>query len=500
MEHFEYEGNWWLPDNPSEAISGKLTFDPTRGCELVLRGKFVHDQPPHFTYDVILGGATDAPELSDDAPITAIDCRIVQWTTGRTDSTTGRRVGDSTRIAVGSIVRGIHFQKKEDIKFDGVVFSYLYQDIWLRKTGFKMSITKKGWRLSYRELRPINLNLSPNFKCQIFFRDDFVGIKSDDPSFIKIQQKSRFNIEYEQKVPLEQYKQHINDIQDFLCFCMARPTCLVDFHGWVREPTPYGTMIEIMVKLPVILDRPNFHNMGDAPLVMYSEMGRTMEKRMRIWMEHGESMRVIRQLYNSILQNQNVGHEQAFLNMCQALEIYHRVVGNNNIIPASQHQKRMDAIVRNIPNKHRPWVKRELAYSNNPKLRDRLNRILESHKEVFSTFIWNFSWFSQTTTITRNYLTHRGEKRKHVIAGDQLELRAIELRAILDVCMLSDMGFEDDEIIKLMATNMFHYDLILNKKHMPNPLIPLPGWTYPDTMEPNLLGDISPNPRSHRAD
>jgi len=40
MTHFEKQGYWWLPENPTLRVPGTLTFDPETGGKLSLLGSF----------------------------------------------------------------------------------------------------------------------------------------------------------------------------------------------------------------------------------------------------------------------------------------------------------------------------------------------------------------------------------------------------------------------------------------------------------------------------
>ena len=40
MDKFEYEGIWWLPDEPEKQVSGTLRFTPNEGAILDLIGSF----------------------------------------------------------------------------------------------------------------------------------------------------------------------------------------------------------------------------------------------------------------------------------------------------------------------------------------------------------------------------------------------------------------------------------------------------------------------------
>ena len=68
VEKFEYNGKWWLPDNPEGNITGTLRFTPDEGAVLDLMGSFngsfgIWIGKP-FKPEIILGTSSDGKNIT----------------------------------------------------------------------------------------------------------------------------------------------------------------------------------------------------------------------------------------------------------------------------------------------------------------------------------------------------------------------------------------------------------------------------------------------------
>jgi ApeA N-terminal domain 1 len=98
--------------------------------------------------------------------------------------------------------------------------------------------------------------------------------------------------------------------------------------------------------------------------------------------------------------------EQRFLNMVQAAESYHRRRRSNEVLPKSEHRERVQRIVSTAPEGDRSWLKEQLTYSNEPRLRDWLADLVALTEPVMMPLIGDVHKFVRLVTNTRNYHTH----------------------------------------------------------------------------------------------
>jgi len=118
VEEFEYSGDWWLPEDPDNEISGTLTYSSQSGAHLALIGSF--KDPKNFRtmglfarHPIILGITTTGKEVT-----------LYRCSESEINRTMGGIVVSKYR-AVITIV-GCHFSRVEDITFRSLALSYTH--------------------------------------------------------------------------------------------------------------------------------------------------------------------------------------------------------------------------------------------------------------------------------------------------------------------------------------------------------------------------------------
>jgi ApeA N-terminal domain 1 len=115
----QFDGEFWLPDDPTGKISGVVTFSPTEGGVLSLIGSFADiwdriNQRPVPNYQRILGE-------TDRGGLTLDDCR-------RTfENPFGRR----QRFAVGKLLVNALYEQSEQVELDRLVTQVSDMVLWL---------------------------------------------------------------------------------------------------------------------------------------------------------------------------------------------------------------------------------------------------------------------------------------------------------------------------------------------------------------------------------
>jgi hypothetical protein len=148
--------------------------------------------------------------------------------------------------------------------------------------------------------------------------------------------------------------------------------------------------------------------------------------------------------------------EQRFLNLVHALETHHRRTTTTLSLPEDEHEKRMESILGAVPEEHKEWLEAELEYSNELKLRKRIKHILDRHLQAVNGVVGNSrrdkKSFVNKVIVTGNYRTHFDERLEHRAArGEELHWINAKLRHLLEMCLMAEIGFEDDEIRKVVT-------------------------------------------------
>ncbi|MFQ6054681.1 MAG: hypothetical protein ACE5J3_01700, partial [Methanosarcinales archaeon] len=119
MEELEYNGIWWLPENPDNKISGTLKFHPVEGANLELIGSFkgLNDLNTFLQPNIILG------ITSNGKIITLYKCYESQSHMSMPEFL-------SSSFIASVVFLGHHFEKEEDIIFDSLLLNYSHLEEW----------------------------------------------------------------------------------------------------------------------------------------------------------------------------------------------------------------------------------------------------------------------------------------------------------------------------------------------------------------------------------
>ena len=177
------------------------------------------------------------------------------------------------------------------------------------------------------------------------------------------------------------------------------------------------------------------------------------------WFNKATLLKPIYDLYFGTLYQQGMYTSNEFLNLVQALESYHRRVIKNNEISRITHQKRVKIVIEKTPDRYKDWLKEKLSNSNELSLRKRLEGLLEKYPEALDQYIRNKDTFIKKTIATRNYYTHFDKDKEQKIAkGKDLLILVVQLRILIQLCLLAELGFTAEERGSLISE-------LIKKKH-----------------------------------
>ena len=250
---FEVQGRWFLPENPNYGVFGILRFSPYELPELKLIGSLFESQEEESIEERLNKAFSkkDVPiilgTLSNGEKVTLY--KNVVYGEGISTGLT------QTRCVPAYILRGFHFYKEDDIRFDNIYFHFVNLDKWLRIPNINVTMTSNPSKTRIEELRVEYTPLPLKSLCNV---EDFdLGIKdrSLDPTSlyfasvfgqhigeINVLEDKLFELNSPEQKELDKYIESIFRIQDFLVFATGQSTNL----------TEVGTVFKTKVKKPQI--------------------------------------------------------------------------------------------------------------------------------------------------------------------------------------------------------------------------------------------------------
>lgn len=440
IKNLEYKGRWWLPDKPEKQVSGTLKFTPNEGAILDLIGSFRDAENNKMSEPEIILGIS-----SDGKNVTLHKCFEIQSDVSFPGLST-------SSFYANEVFVGTHFQKSEDIKFRKLSIRYSYLDEWVNISGFDIRYPdEKEVVIKYKQPKPIQANIGKGYKILIDFQPTY-PIHSVVQKEASIKQRAYIRIEYPVEKSLNKYWNIIYHIQNFLSLGITEPAYPLAITGI----TEANKQVEIYYYSPEISKTPKILYSRNM-LFTFKDISDKFEIFLRNWFEKATTLGPVYDLYFGTLYNPRMYLQHRFLSLIQALEAYHRRKFEGKYLSDNDYAQIYEKFKKfinelSIDSSFKESLKNKLNYGNEYSLRKRLKDLFEEYKEVINDFIKNKDVFINKIVDTRNYLTHYDKNlRKKAVNKEQLYHVTQQLKIIIMICLLSELGFDFKEIKSLLA-------------------------------------------------
>lgn len=453
-DKFEYKGMWWLPDNPTNQIAGTLRFSPDDGAILDLQGNFkdINDINNISAAKIILGNSFDGENISLHGCHSGFRrTRLLLPSTA------------SWLFDVGMVFIGAHLPKKEDAKFKNICIHYSHLDEWVGISGFDRSlpvVANNETVIKYKLPEPILANID-DYKISICFA-------FTPPSFSYLQkeatikQKVYIKIESSEERSLNEYWKIIYHISNFLSLGVMGSVYPLFVEGTTettkvikKNNITHYPPVEIYYKEP---DMPKvFRNiMPDQMHFTFGDIRDRFESFLQNWFKKIDLLEPVYDLYFGTLHNSLVYLNKWFLDLVYAIESYHSRKYGGMYLSNEEFKPTYDTLIRSIPGGIggglRDKLKNYLKYGNRFSLRKRLEDIYDKHQIILNSLIHDKDKSIEDIVNTRNYLTHFDEELKDKAkTGNMLFFRIKDLKIMIEVCLLIEVGFTQEEILRLFG-------------------------------------------------
>jgi len=441
--HFEYKGVWFLPEKPEKQVAGTLRFSPNEGAILELIGSFKGIEGMHGLADqeIILGYCGKKVTLYK-----CIEVRSEIKSEGVLSST----------FYTNAAFLDIHFKKKEEVKFRKIAVNYSHLNEWVHITGFEIiqPNDRKGTTINYTLPDPIPI--AEFERCKISIEVKAIGPTIPPPQKeLKIKEQTFITMESPEEKPFEEHMEMAHKIQNFLSLATMNPVRPQAFHGYTpvyivtKGDKIIYPAIEAFFQLPFPAETPKTL-MPNEMLFVFADIKEQAENVMQNWLQKQDKLKPVYDLYFSTMYNPHMYLENEFLNIVQAIESYHRRTMKNFDLPEEEHKKRIEVILNTTPEEYKEWLEEHLEYTNEPRLRRRLNELLKQNSDLIGKAVK-----TQKVIDTRNYLTHYDEKLKDKAAtGQKLFRLTLKLKMLLEIAFLKELGLEKEGIKSLIERNI----------------------------------------------
>lgn len=461
VKEVQYTGKWWLPDNQDKKIPGRLRFKQSEGAILELDGCFA--ESPKITESFNLAIVNGSSNTGEDITLHRCLGRVVNVT----GSFVEPRFYYISKVYAREVFVGVHFQTEEEIKFSHLRIHYSHLDEWLNMSGFRFEDHGDEKVLRHKPPGQVQISVSNELRLLIAFQCSYTPYSVTEPH---ITQRAVIVIIPAKEMHFEKHQQMVRSVQDFLSLAVGEAIYPLDIEGEtesakqvIANHTVYED-VKIFYQLPIV---PKERGLGTfEPLFSYKAIAGKFEQLIKNWFGKAEQLAPVYDLYFASVYGHEMYLEQKFLCLIQALESYHRRMVKNRELPQKDHNKRIKEIMGEVPPEYQEWLRKKLEHSNEPTLRRRLNGLLDNKfPETTSSLIKGGKKgkkaFVDKVCKTRNYLIHYEPKLKGAAAKEETLYRiTLQLTALVEMCLLKELGFTLDEVHNCVSTKYSRYKIL----------------------------------------
>lgn len=340
VERFEYKGAFWLPENPNEHVYGILKYSPENGVNLDLIGAFPRQSDK---FDLILG-------FTENGKF------VTLYNSFETNRSFGMPGIETCKIYSNfAIIGSEHLSKLSSLKFQKATIYLKYLDEWVNKReGFRIqeSQKEKTVTINYKLPKSIETNIANRFKLTINATAKGPGLNIIQKE-AKITQRINCILSYHRKKSFNNILEDINHFEQFLTLCSQRPTHPTEYYLLNKDKDGRFTK-RFDVYHQIRIDETAKKDLTPYDfLVQFKSIEATFDRIINNWFTSQSKLETCYTPYFNNYYGAQLNTSDKFLNICRALEAFHRdTVGN--IDPSTRkeyhYKKRVVEVFDNVNN------------------------------------------------------------------------------------------------------------------------------------------------------
>jgi len=468
IEPFEYRGEWWLPENKEDKKYGALKFTPHEGATLDIVGfwgvtSYIEVIEREMIKPKIIHGLT-----SNGKEITLYNCM-------QTNRRAELRSGSIEATFYAQFVMiGVWFMDEEDIKFKLVRYRCSRLGEWFRISGFEETLRKDEIKLIYKLREKMNLTTCNGFQISSYLRlnTKHSTVGSQQYTFMETVYLELYSKEPR---PFQDYIDLISSINRLITLAVMEPVIALEFEGKVvidsnTQPEQEPREVDVKVFYPSVeVPGPKKALHPYWMLFTFAAIRGKFDKYFGNWVAKEKLLEPVYELYFPTLYYPEMSPRQKFLSYAQALESYHAQTRDRPVWPKKEHKELSEKLCQVAPSKFKKWLKDILYWGNKMNLKRRLEDLIEKEgvREIFIKFINDTATFVKKVKDSRNYYTHYDKGLKNKAAkGTELYLLTWQMRILIELYLLSEIGFTWEEIKELIKDNQNYAHCFLLKHEL----------------------------------
>jgi len=451
MQERTDQGLWWFPGAEETAVAGTLTIKDGYFPKLDLIGALTELQQmtQDFSPDIILG-------VAGGSYVTLYRCVRVG---GRLQMPGIYSESYSASFAL----RGAHFDTAASIRFSKMRHSYDALFEWAGLSGMTMEIVTDAHGHLGRVGAQYEFPVVPEFRIEdatLTLRAAAAVDGGPRSQHLTIKQALALEVVPTSPLSIEAYlERYFHDLANFLALAAGgairttEVTAEVMHEPGAQADSPTHVTIAYRSRGGHVNREWQRHDM----LFTLDDIREEAEQALQLWLSRAEVLRPVYDLYFGTVFQERPYIHQRFLSLAQALESYHRRLVGGTHLPTQDFDGLLREFLEVLASTHHPIdgdarsaFTDKLRYLNEVSLRRRLRELVQSRAGVARLLIRDVKRFVDRVVHTRNYYTHYDDaSRDNAVTENQLPLLADQMQFLLELCLLTEIGLNDDILTRI---------------------------------------------------
>lgn len=435
VETHEYRGYWWLPSDEPSKLSGTLT---------VTRGDAKLDVLGHFGRELL--DRSEKEEVYSIAPasqsrifgITTAGKRVTLETCTLGNSTISYPGIPTTTYRPRIVLLGVWFTEGEEVSFDEIAIRTSELDTWTCVSGFSGGVrTEEQPDTGHVIATAYDIHFEPPPSIVIPLDDgdeariDFAYQVKPGTTEANVSQEASLFLRYAKLRCLEEVFASVGQVRDFLSLAVGQPVTVLSVTGFRDELLETGSTsrqsVQVLWEIPHNPEPTRRPRHTIEMLFTLPEVEPIISKVMRAWFSRYEVLGPVFNLYFGMLYHRDMYSDVRFLSYAQAIETY-------------------DFRRRDV----------KLARGNRLTLRKRVHDVINKcpsvRDKIAGTTSPEQNGFVSSFVNSRNYYTHYNpDLEEKAASGVALLLLTVQLRTIIEMSLLRELGFSCDAIDNILS-------------------------------------------------
>lgn len=464
-----YNGFWWLPDDPTAKFPGVLEVDETGTITLSLIVESDHfhlfdDDRMSLTIPILNGYARQSG-TRDDITFTVFGNNLI--------SAYQRGLAE-IKLGCEFFITNKHLTAADSLKVGSIFLRLQLLDDWIKIKGFRTirPLEKDKFSVGFEYVQPDQIDLFENDELSIslWFRAN----SSQKRKSVSLVESNFINIEFKRQVTFQRAKEVIEVMRNYFSFSVGLPLRAEQIQYQEQIWQPKGTFNkEARQTYDLCISDTRYGTkrtdlQSNLMLIDYSTMSKKPVSLVGKWFAINARLEPVLRLFFGTIHNPDLYKENVFLNYVAALEVYHRIVEPGFDGKDEGYNDVLTRILSKIPEKNeKDWITSRLGKKRETKLHNRIHHLLRKTPDISarlarSTDLKNFAVLIADT---RNYLTHFNSGKEDALIAKGPELHALmhKCRILVQIQLLIELGFDEKEIDPMITKALSNWVVWQNR-------------------------------------